>query len=279
VGLTLRDIDFTHSPGTPFATRALTGVSVDVSAGELVLVVGATGSGKSTLLRIAAGLLVPDAGSAELDGVPLAAGAARGRVGLAFQNPEQQLFADTVTDDVAFGPRNLGLSHDDARLCAEEALAAVGIDAADFGGRSPFTLSGGEARRVALAGVLAMKPDCVLLDEPSAGLDARGRTSLLALLARVRADAGVIVVSHDAEDLLQIADRVLVLAEGRPVFYGSAEVLVADPSPFEQASLLAPEVLRLQQLARARGIDTGPFTLAEDVLAARLLLAAGEADR
>jgi len=278
VGLTLRDIDFTHSPGTPFATRALTGVSVDVSAGELVLVVGATGSGKSTLLRIAAGLLAPDSGSAELDGITLTAGTARGRVGLAFQNPEQQLFADTVLDDVAFGPRNLGLSHDDALVRAEDALAAVGIDVAEFGERSPFTLSGGEARRVALAGVLAMQPACVLLDEPSAGLDARGRDALLVLLARVRAEAGVIVVSHDAEDLLRIADRVLVLAEGRPVFYGSADALVADPSPFERASLLAPEVLRVQQFARARGIDTGPFTLAEDELAARLL-AAREAKR
>lgn len=226
-----------------------------------MLVLGATGSGKSTLLRIAAGLLEGAEGTASIDGEPLTRKSARGRVGLVFQDAESQLFAETVAADVAFGPRNMGLSESDADTAARDALALVGLPPAQFGGRSPFSLSGGEARRAAIAGVLAFAPRYLLLDEPTAGLDAPGRRAVGSIVADARARAGVVVVSHSAEEFLAAADRVLVLAAGRAVYDGSAVDLVADPSPFASAGLLAPDVLRAQMLARERGCDVGTFTL------------------
>ncbi len=212
--LTLTGIGYTYASGTGFAVSAVRDVSFEVAVGELVLVLGATGSGKSTLLRLAAGLLEPQPGHATIDGAPLDRRTARGSVGLVFQDAEAQLFADTVVDDVAFGPRNLGHSAEDAQALAREALASVGLDPQLFGERSPFSLSGGEARRAAIAGVLAMQPRYLLADEPTAGLDAPGRSALRRLLLDARSRAGVVVVSHTAEEFLGAADRVLVLSDG-----------------------------------------------------------------
>ena len=174
MGLTVEGAGHVYGNGTAWAQRALGGVSLTVESGELVAVLGATGSGKSTLLRLMTGLLAPTEGRVLVDDEEACAALARGRVGLVFQRPEAQLFAETVVDDVAFGPRNLGASLADSRVAARAALRAVGLDPAVFGQRSPFTLSGGEARRVAVAGVLAMRPAYLLLDEPTAGLDAHG---------------------------------------------------------------------------------------------------------
>jgi energy-coupling factor transport system ATP-binding protein len=236
-------------------------VSLSVAQGELVLVLGATGSGKSTLLRIAAGLLEGARGSATIDGVALTRVSARGTIGLVFQDAEAQLFAETVGADVAFGPRNMGRSEHDATVAAHEALVRVGLPPAEYAGRSPFSLSGGEARRAAIAGVLAFAPTYLLLDEPTAGLDAPGRRAVSAIVAEARSNCGVVVVSHSAEEFLSQADRVLVLGDGRTVFDGAAEDLIADPTPFAAAGLLAPDVLRAQMLARERGCDVGRFTL------------------
>lgn len=261
MALTLDAIGYTYGAHTSFAVRALQGVSLAVEPGELVLVLGSTGSGKSTLLRICAGLLDAGEGHASLDGSPLSRSSARGAVGLVFQDAESQLFAETIAADVAFGPRNLGASAQAAAARSREALASVGLDPDVYGGRSPFTLSGGEARRAAIAGVIAMTPRYLLLDEPTAGLDARGRAAVHEVVGGVRANAGVVVVSHSAEEFLGEADRVLVLGAGRPLFLGSARGLVADPSPFAAAGLIAPDVLRFQVLAHARGHYAGDFTL------------------
>lgn len=275
MALTLRDIHFEYSADTSFSAVALEGVSAGVDVGEMLLVLGATGSGKSTFLRICAGLLEPSGGRASIDGAELTRATARGQVGLVFQDAEAQLFAETLADDVAFGPRNLGATAHDAAMSARESLAAVGLDPDVYGQRSPFGLSGGEARRGAIAGVLAMRPRYLLLDEPTAALDARGRAAVRETVRAAREHAGVIIVSHSAEEFLGDADHVLLLSEGRPVFAGDARQLIADPALFSAAGLLAPDVLRFQQLARERGHDPGPFTLDPVLAAANALVAKG----
>jgi energy-coupling factor transport system ATP-binding protein len=275
--LTLVDVGYTYAAGMGFSQRALESVSLAVAPGELVLILGATGSGKSTLLRIAAGLLDGAEGTATIDGEPLTRQAARGSVGLVFQDAESQLFAETVTADVSFGPRNMGCSEAEASEAARKALARVGLPPLEYGERSPFSLSGGEARRAAIAGVLAFAPRYLLLDEPTAGLDARGRRAVAAIVAEARTSAGVVLVSHSAEEFLGVADRVLVLSGGRALYEGSASELIADPAPFASAGLLAPDVLRIQMLARERGCDVGSFTLDPARAAAALALALGSA--
>jgi len=273
--LSLTDIGYTYSPHTVFATPALSRVTLEVAVGEFVLVLGSTGSGKSTLLRVAAGLLEPQSGSAHIDGEPLTRMSARGNVGLVFQDAEAQLFADTLLEDVAFGPRNLGVSAGDAAIRAREALQDVGLDPDAFAERSPFGLSGGEARRAAIAGVMAMRPRYLLADEPTAGLDAGGRGAMRRLLLAARERTGVVVVTHSAEEFLGQADRVLVLANGGSAWYGEAAELVADPSALDEHGLAAPSVLEVQLEARSLGIDAGALTLDPLTAADRLASAGG----
>jgi energy-coupling factor transport system ATP-binding protein len=275
VGLSLDSISYTYAAGTSYSQRALSGVSLDIARGGLLLVLGATGSGKSTLLRACAGLLKVTEGAAIIDGAPLTKTSARGRVGLVFQDAESQLFSETLAADVGFGPRNLRVPEQETALRVRDALDEVGLPFDDFGERSPFALSGGEARRAAIAGVLAMRPAYLLLDEPTAGLDARGRAAIHDVIRRARASAGIIVVSHSAEEFLGEADSVLLLSGGEESFLGPASELVADPGHFERAGLAAPDVLRFQQLARARGMDVGPFTLDPDAVAASIAAASG----
>ena len=280
MSLRLTGVGLTYGSGTAYATRALHGVDVEFERGALVLVLGATGSGKSTLLRISAGLLSPDRGTVTLEGEAVGGPLARVRpgVGIVFQSPEVQLFADSIEADVAFGPRNQGLSEEEALAEAHRALRAVELDPDVFGTRSPFTLSGGEARRAAIAGVLAMAPGYLLLDEPTAGLDLAGREAVRRIVAGARTDSGVVVVTHDAEEFLGIADRVVLLAEGAIVFDGPPETLVQEPVRFVEAGLRPPEVLRAQMLARERGLPVGSFSLDPDE-AAVLLAGAREGTR
>jgi energy-coupling factor transport system ATP-binding protein len=275
MSLKLDNVGYTYGRGTRFAQEALHDVSFEVSPGEMVLIVGATGSGKSTLLRLAAGLLVPGAGALAVDGAPYTRENTRGTVGLIFQDAESQLFADTVREDVEFGPNNVGLTSAQAAESASRALEAVGLDVAVYGARSPFTLSGGEARRAAIAGVLAMRPRYVLADEPTAGLDAPGRVALRRVLMDVRRDAGLVVVSHAAEEFLGDASRVLVLAGGTASWYGSAADVIAEPDVLIKAGLVAPDVLEVQRLAAAAGLDLGPFTMDPEAAARNLARAAG----
>lgn len=260
-------VGYTYAAGTDFAQTALEGVTLCVPEGGLALVVGRTGSGKSTLLRLLAGLIAPTAGEIAADG----------RVAMVFQDPESQLFAETLLEDAAFGPRNLGSSEAEAREAAAEALAAVGLDPARFGDRSPFTLSGGEARRAAIAGVLAMRPAYLLLDEPTAGLDGAGRRSVRAAVERARGSAGVVIVSHDPEEFLAETDVVLMLDAGRPAFTGPVAALVAEPEQFETAGLRAPEVLRAQVAARSCGLSVETLSLDPVSAAATLARARGRA--
>jgi len=254
---------YVYASGMSFAHRALDGVSFEVDRGEILVVLGPTGSGKSTLLRMIAGLLPPTEGSIEIEGHPVTGPmfGSSGRLGLVFQNPETQLFADSVLDDVAFGPINQGFSHPEAIDLARSALESVGLFAEQFAHRSPFTLSGGEARRVALAGVLAMQPRYLLLDEPTAGLDIDGRRVMRRIIGELKQECALLIVTHDAEEFLGIADKALLLDQGKAVYYGEAAALVQDPQYFAKAGILPPEVLRTQLAAVAAGYRLGEFTL------------------
>ncbi len=275
MALVAQSLGYTYSAGAHYSVRAVDGVHLRLEPGELLVIAGATGSGKSTLLRLLAGLLEPGAGTVEVDGDSPRSRAARGRVAIVFQNPESQFFAETLLADVMFGPRNLRIA--DPEGAARAALAAVGLDPASFGPRSPFTLSGGEARRAAIAGALAMGARYLLLDEPTAGLDARGRREVLAAIGAERERAGIAVVTHDPDELLASATRVLALDSGIPAFDGTVSELTADPAAYEAAGLRLPDVVRAQVLARDRGIRI-PNVELDPIMAARALLQARGAE-
>ncbi|NLW37977.1 MAG: energy-coupling factor transporter ATPase [Peptococcaceae bacterium] len=216
-----------YSAGTPFEVTALEGISLEIKRGEFFAIVGATGSGKSTLIQHFNGLMAPTSGKLRVCGVDVSGKRARRdlwrRVGLVFQHPEQQLFEETVFDDVAFGPKNMGLSGNEVRQRVIEALRLVGLDPEQAERQSPFQLSGGNMRRAAIAGVLALKPEVLVLDEPTAGLDPRGRRQLLDLVESFRQKEGstVVLVTHNMEEVAARAERIAVLHKGRLAMLGT----------------------------------------------------------
>ncbi len=251
--LELENVRYVYGQGTPFEVEALRGVSLAVEPGEVFGLVGGTGSGKSTLARHMNLLLEPTSGRVLVDGgdaTRMKRSELRRRVGLVFQFPEAALFASTVEEDVAFAPRRAGLGDGEAKDRAREVLELLG--AAHLAERSPFALSGGEKRRVAIAGVLAMGPEALVLDEPTAGLDPATREELLGVVRSLR-DAGtsVVLISHDLDEVAEIADRVCVLERGRVKTAGTpAEVFYADPS-------LAPATVRVAARLAGAGVEVG----------------------
>lgn len=213
-GIVLDHVSATYEIGFHEVAHALIQANFSVSPGEIVVVKGPTGAGKSTLLKVCAGLMATAGGVATIGGEALTAAAARGHVGLTFQDPESALFADTVVDDVAFAPRNFGASAEGAAATARRTLERVGLNPERFGQRSPFTLSGGEARLAAIAGVLAYEPSYILADEPTSALDARGRLAVREILIAESARAGVVIVTHTPGEFESVADRVYTLAGG-----------------------------------------------------------------
>ena len=264
----LVDVVHLYLAGTPFEQRALDGVSLEIREGEAVGLVGATGSGKSTLAQHLNGLLRPSRGRVRVAGVEVPArggdlASLRAEVGLLFQFPEQQLFEESVALDVAFGPRNLGLKGSAVDERVEEALDLVGLPRSRFGERSPFALSGGERRRAALAGVLAMRPRVLVLDEPTAGLDPRGARELLDLLLRLRKERGItlVVISHRLEELARLVDRLVVLARGRVVGDGPVRELLHRPEWLAEHHLEAPPLSRLTARLAREGLVLDPLPL------------------
>jgi len=277
VALQLTGVTFTYGAGTEFAQPALADVDLTIVPGSVTLIAGPTGSGKSTLLRIAAGLIPLQAGHVDADQRDSLEGltGARDGIGLVFQFPETQLFGETVIEDVAFGPRHQGLDHASAEEIARQALQRVGLPPGRFANRSPFSLSGGEARRAALAGVIALAPRYLLLDEPTAGLDPEGREAVLAVIDEVRDDVGVAVVSHDLEGFLGHADRALILSEGRPAFFGRADQVVQEPEVLGEVGLVVPDILRVQLAARRHGIVLERLTMDAEEAGAAIAAAGG----
>lgn len=273
-----------YHPNTPRARTALRDISLSIEDGACAAIIGVTGSGKSTLVQHFNGLLRPTSGRVVVDGLDVGARETRGadlqalrqRVGLLFQFPEAQLFAATVYDDVAFGPRQLGLSPSAVRARVAWALDAVALGHDDaLLARSPFALSGGQRRRVALAGVLAMRPRTLVLDEPSAGLDAEARAELYAQLRALRREHGLtlVLVSHDMSEVAELADQLFVLAEGELRLAGAPDQVFGNTEAIIAAGLLPPPLALVGALARARGLPVPPDVTTLEATATALLAA------
>lgn len=275
--LQVTDLCHTYSAGTPFAHTALDGVSFSVERGEFVGIIGHTGSGKSTLIQHLNGLLKPDRGQVVLDGTDIwkdkeTTRRSRFRVGLVFQYPEYQLFEETVYQDVAFGPKNMGLSREEIDRRVHEAIGFVGLTEQQLTA-SPFDLSGGQKRRVAIAGVIAMEPEVLILDEPTAGLDPAGREEILKniLTYRRAKNATILMVSHSMRDMARLADRLLVLNGAKLVMDGVPAEVFARAEELLAMGLDVPQVTRVFLRLRALGLDVpNVFTMeqAADVLTA-----------
>ena len=258
----VKNLTHTYSEGSAFQSTAIREVSLTIADGEFLAVVGHTGSGKSTLVQHLNGLLKPTSGQVLIDGEDLNGEgvnrrAVRQKVGLVFQYPEYQLFEETVAKDIAFGPRNQGLSPEEIDRRVRRAMAHVQLDYDRYADRSPFELSGGQMRRVAIAGVLAMEPKVLILDEPTAGLDPRGRDRILGMIRDLHAEGGVtvVMVSHSMDDVARLATRMVVMSRGRLVAEGTPRSIFRQGDMMRSIGLDVPAAVKLCAALRERGID------------------------
>ena len=250
-----------YSKGTVQQVAAIQDINIQIEKGSLVGIIGHTGSGKSTLISHFNGLLKPDSGKVLVDGVDIwqdkeTLRNSRFKVGLCFQYPEYQLFEETVYKDIAFGPKNMKLSEDEIKSRVLRAAAFVGVKPEHLE-KSPFDLSGGEKRRVAIAGVMSMEPEVLIFDEPAAGLDPRGRKSLIGMITEYRKHTGstVIIVSHSMEDIACMADKVIVMNNARVAMQGSVDEVYSRGEELRSMGLNIPEITEIFARLRARGID------------------------
>ena len=257
----IKHLDHIYMPGSPFETKALDDVTLTIGDGEFVGLIGHTGSGKSTLVQHLNGLMKPDHGSVIVDGMDVSdkntdLREIRRRVGLVFQYPEHQLFEETVRKDVSFGPRNLGCSEQEIEERVVKACHQVGLSDEKLD-MSPFDLSGGNKRRVAIAGVLAMRPRVLVLDEPTAGLDPRGRNELLELIRGLHEEDGntIVMVSHSMDDISALAQRIIVMNEGRVAMDGTPREVFAHPQELVDMHLGVPAAAQLAMELRKRGYN------------------------
>ena len=262
MSIKLSNIYHTYSKGTPFERLALQDVSLKIAKGEIVAIIGHTGSGKSTLVQHLNGLLKPDKGTAAIDDIDISskgvqAKNARQQVGMVFQYPEHQIFAETVFEDIAFGPRNKGFNEEEVAKAVREAMAFVGLDYDTFAQRSPFQMSGGQMRRVAIAGVVAMNPDYLVLDEPSAGLDPRSRNAVFREIMDLHKSRGIaiVLVTHSMEEAVKYANRLLVVNAGKVLFDGEpAAIFKEHGTELVQVGVDVPQVYKLADLLRQKGL-------------------------
>ena len=270
--LQVQNLNYIYSAGTPFQHQALDNVSFSVERGEFIGIIGHTGSGKSTLMQQLNGLLKPTSGTILLDGQDIWSDKkltrqARFRVGLVFQYPEYQLFEETVYKDIAFGPKNMGLKEDEIDRRVREAAAIVGLTEAQLE-VSPFDLSGGQKRRVAIAGVIAMEPEVLILDEPTAGLDPAGRAGILKNIEDYRHthNATIMMVSHSMDDVARLTDRLLVMNGSRLAFDGTPAEVFAHAEELVEMGLNIPQVTRVFMELKKMGLDVEPvYTLQQAV--------------
>jgi energy-coupling factor transport system ATP-binding protein len=269
------NVTYTYMPGTPYQRTAIQNINLTINRGEFVGIIGHTGSGKSTLVQHMNGLIAPSSGQVTVDGIDLKqknqqARDARRRVGMVFQYPEHQLFEETIYQDIAFGPKNMDLPEDQIDSRVRRAMDFVGLDYETFKDRSPFNLSGGQMRRVAIAGVIALEPDYLALDEPAAGLDPCGRDEIFGQIVKLHQKTGitVILVSHNMEDIARFADRVLVMNNGQVSLDGSPrEIFSSGREKLREAGVDVPPITTLIEKLRAGGLAISNEALTPEVAA------------
>ncbi|MDD5824156.1 MAG: energy-coupling factor transporter ATPase [Firmicutes bacterium] len=259
MAIEVKNISYTYSPGLPGETLALDDVSFEIEDGQICGIIGHTGSGKSTLLQTLNGLIKPSQGSITIDGDCITDGSTklveiRKKVGLVFQYPEYQLFEETVAKDVAFGPKNLGLEHDEIDRRVREAIELVGLDYDSICEKSPFELSGGQKRRVAIAGVIAMNPKILILDEPTAGLDPGAHADVIRMVRNIHEELGIIIilVSHNMTDIANISDKVIVVNKAKIVADGTAREVFSRREFLQSMGLDVPPVIDIMHTLETR---------------------------
>ena len=262
MSIEIRNVTHIYMEKTPYEKMALDDVSLTIEEGSFTAIAGHTGSGKSTLMQHINGLLTPDKGMVHIDGIDInkknkAAFTARRSVGLVFQYPEQQLFEETVAKDIAFGPKNFGLSEDEIKKRVKDAMEFVELDYEEYKDKSPFELSGGQMRRVAIAGIIALKPKYLVLDEPTAGLDPQLKANLLNKIKKLHSKEKmtIIMVSHNMDDIAKLADKVAVMNHGKLMIYDKPDKVFANRQIIKDAGLLEPEVMQLLQKIKDKGLD------------------------
>ena len=277
--LEVKELSHSYGGNTPFINDAVNNVSFSVEQGEIIGIIGHTGSGKSTLVQHLNGLLKPNSGEILLNGKsiwenPKEIRKIRKEVGLVFQYPEYQLFEETVYKDIAFGPKNIGFSEEEISACVKETCEIIGIKD-DYLDKSPFDLSGGEKRRVAIAGVLAMKPKVIVFDEPTAGLDPKGREDVINIIKNYRTASGatIFIISHSMEDIAAFADRVLVMNKGKKEMFDTVENIFSNEDRLAEIGLSIPIVTQVFKELRALNIDVpkNVFTVSQAVEALKKL--------
>lgn len=261
MSIKLDHVSYIYEPDTAFPVRATDDVSLEIGEGEFIGLIGHTGSGKSTLIQLLNGLVAPTSGTIyyndkDISGKDFSKKELRSRVGLVFQYPEHQLFEMDVLTDVCFGPKNQGLPEEEVRKRAKQALDMVGLDESYYK-QSPFELSGGQKRRVAIAGVLAMEPDVLILDEPTAGLDPKGRDEILDQVAHLHKtkNISIVLVSHSMEDVAKYAERLIVMDHGKMMFDASPTEVFRHHKELERMGLAAPQVTYIAHMLKERGFD------------------------
>lgn len=267
MSIKIENLSYTYMPKTPFEKKALTDINCEFNDGEFIVLIGHTGSGKSTLIQHLNGLLKPTKGKIIIDGVDITEKKTkltniRRNIGLVFQYPEYQLFEETIEKDIEFGPRNLGLPQEEITKRVKRAMEMVGLDYNTYKDKSPFDLSGGQKRRVAIAGVVAMEPKVLILDEPIAGLDPKGRDDILKQIRKLHDDykTTTIMISHSMEDVAKIADRVVVMNQGSIVLDGKVADVFKEVDTLENIGLGVPQVTYLLRELRKKG-----FSIPEDI--------------
>lgn len=265
----IKDISYTYMKNTPYEKKALQDINLTIEEGSFVAIAGHTGSGKSTLMQHINGLIVPQSGKVFIDNVDISkqkskeALNARRKVGLVFQYPEQQLFEETIAADIGFAPKNFGLSESEINERVKQAMQFVELDYEKYKDKSPFLMSGGQMRRIAIAGIIALKPKYLVLDEPTAGLDPRLKQILLKKIQQLHKQEGttIIMVSHNMDDIALLADKVAVLNHGKLMIYAKPEEVFAQDELLQSAGLLKPEVMQLLEAIKKQGIDINTVAL------------------
>ncbi len=282
----VRQLSYVYSPKTPFAKQALADITMRISDGDFFGIIGGTGAGKSTLVSHFNALtrVQKKSGTVLVDDIDLGAKKldlkrVRAKVGMVFQYPEHQLFDDTVEKDVRFGPKNLGLSAEEQAERARQAIELVGLDYDEFASRSPFELSGGQKRRVALAGVLAMRPEILVLDEPTAGLDPVGKRDIMELVVRIKETTcpTVVMISHNMDEIATYCNKIAVLGRGRLLGVFDPRALFGTEKALREGSVRLPLVTEIAGKLNAAGVDVDPAILKEDELVRAILKAAENA--